>query len=93
MPRPAEAKTGKVAASLLPNPLGSGLNSPIALGRTPKYGRRFLNLMKELVDAARGGNLNLAQSLQEQLFALTRPKHHRRHMLEKIPVRNRDIAF
>jgi hypothetical protein len=39
--------------------------------------------MKELVSAARGGNLNLAKSLQQQLFAVTRPKHHRRHMLEQ----------
>lgn len=88
-PRPAETQTGKVAASLLPNPLGSGLNSPIALGRTPKYGRRFLNLMKELIGAARGGNLNLAKSLQQQLFAVTGPKHHRRHMLEQASVRKR----
>ncbi len=74
---PAAAKTA------LKHPLGSGLNSPVSLSLTPhRHGRRFLNLMKQFIEAARTGNLPLAQQLQKQLFAITRPKHHRRHLLQ-----------
>lgn len=78
--RPAAAAAEKLG--LLSNPLGSGLNSPLSLGRTPKYGRRFLNLMQQLIGAARRGDLGLAQQIQQQLFYVTRLRGHRRHLLQ-----------
>jgi hypothetical protein len=67
---------------VLPKPLGSGLNTPKALGRKPKYGRRFLNLMQKLIGAARSGDLKLAQQIQQQLFYVTKLRGHRRHLLQ-----------
>jgi hypothetical protein len=75
---PAEAPAGLKLA----HPLGSGKNKPIALNLTPKHGRRFVALMRQLVEAARGGKMDMAQLLQQQLFALTKPKHHKRHLLQ-----------
>lgn len=78
--RPAAAAAEKLG--VLSKPLGSGLNSPLSLGRKPKYGRRFLNLMQQLVGAARKGDLKLAQQIQQQLFYVTKLRGHRRHLLQ-----------
>lgn len=78
--RPAAAAAEKLG--VLSKPLGSGLNTPLSLGRKPKYGRRFLSLMQQLVGAARNGDLNLAKQIQQQLFYVTKLRGHRRHLLQ-----------
>jgi hypothetical protein len=75
---PAEAPAGLKLA----HALGSGKNRPIALNLQPKHGRRFVALMRQLVEAARAGKLDVAQLLQQQLFAITKPKHHKRLLLQ-----------
>jgi hypothetical protein len=77
-PTPAEAPAG---LKLL-HPLGSGKNRPISLNLRPKHGRRFVTLMKQFVEVARAGKMDVMQLLQQQLFALTGPKHHKRHLLQ-----------
>lgn len=77
-PTPPEAPAGLKLA----HPLGSGKNKPISLNLRPKHGRRFVNLMKQFVEAARAGKMDVMELLQQQLFALTRPKHHKRHLLQ-----------
>lgn len=79
------ADAAPAVKSVLKHPLGSGLNSPVSLNLTPKRGRRFLKLMQKLIDAARKGDLTIAQQIQQQLFAITGPKHHRRHLLQDVP--------
>lgn len=68
----------------LQHPVGSGLNKAQPLGLKPQRGKLFQKTMQEFVAAARAGNLELAQQIQQRLFQITGPKGHRRALQQVV---------